>query len=298
MPSTSSTTSTTLKVQPLTSQNRASVAQLLFDDHMKSVTPLFNLIKLRPLALLLWTAISTAIFKYRQTALGNYLEILTVASGAILIAQGVLFLVLLYEASTTAPGPKGVGRLEFFGDADRKEESAVATGVASGSTGAKKRTDVGASKEQGQEEQQQEEEVKGGSLAGKDNKFFVLQNAASTRVVGCIGAVVDRSKNQATLTTWAVQPSDQRRGAGTLLLKTLMDSIVESSKKEKVQAVKVYLQGYQVPALRLFHKFGFVQIDRSPEWMGENVVLEMKVKDWARNLEKAQEQIRAAQKQE
>ncbi|KAF9123808.1 hypothetical protein BGW39_008682 [Mortierella sp. 14UC] len=300
MSSTSSSTSTALKVQPLTSHNRASVAQLLFDDHMKSVTPLFNFIKLRPLALILWTAIATAILKYRQTSLGNYLEILTVASGAILVAQGVLFLVLLYEASTSAPGFKGVGRLEVFGDADRKE-SAVASGVASGSAaaaaaGAKKRTNVEASKEQ--QEVEEEEEVKGGSLAGKDNKFFVLQNATSTRVVGCIGAVVDRSKNQAILTTWAVQPSDQRRGAGTLLLKTLMDSIVASSKKEKVQVVRVVLQGYQVPALRLFHKFGFVQVDRSPEWMGEKVVLEMSVKDWGRNLEKAQEQIRTAQKQE
>ncbi|KAG0378155.1 hypothetical protein BGX24_004621 [Mortierella sp. AD032] len=252
---------------------------------MKTVTPLFHFIKLRPLALLLWTAIATAILKFRQTSLGNFLEILTVASGAILIAQAVLFLVLLYEASTTAPGHTGVGRLELFGDSDRKEVAVV-------KGGAKKRTTAEATLTN-KEQEQEDEEVKGGSLAGKDNKFFVLEKSGSQRVVGCIGAVVDRSKNQATITTWTVNPDDQRRGAGTLLLKTLMDAIVDSAKKEKVQTVRVHLQGYQVPALRLFHKFGFVQVDRCPEWMGERVVVEMSVKDWSQNLEKAQAQIQS-----
>jgi N-acetylglutamate synthase-like GNAT family acetyltransferase len=260
---------------------------------MKSVTPLFHFLKLRPLALLLWTAIATGIFKYRKTNLGSYLEILTVMAGAVIVAQGVLFLTLLYEASTTAPGHLGVGQLEVFGDQDLKEEIGAASGSSTG--GVKKRTAAAAATTATTTSSEADEIVKGGSLAGKDNKFFVLEK--SNRVIGCIGAKVDRSKSEAVITPWAVNTDDQRRGAGTLLLKTLMDSISESAKKEKVQVVRVRLQGYQVPALRLFHKFGFVQTDRTPEWMGERVTLEMNVKDWGKNLTKAQELDRA-QKQE
>ncbi|KAF9155033.1 hypothetical protein BG015_011270 [Linnemannia schmuckeri] len=288
--------SSSLKVHPLTSQNRAGVAQLVFDSHMKSVTPLFHFLKLRPLALLLWTAIATGIFKYRQTSLGSYLEILTVMAGAVIVAQGVLFLTLLYEASTTAPGHLGVGQLEVFGDQDRQEDGETSSSKAASAGGAKKRNVTESATTTTTPSGTKEEEetvVKGGSLAGKDNKFFVLEK--SGRVIGCIGAVVDRTKNEATLTNWAVNTDDQRRGAGTHLLKTLMDAIAESSKKEKIQTVRVKLQGYQVPALRLFHKFGFVQTDRTPEWMGERVALEMSVKDWGRNLAKAKAE---AQKQE
>ncbi|KAG0079706.1 hypothetical protein BGZ90_001918 [Linnemannia elongata] len=277
-----SSLSTSLKVQPLTSQNRAGVAQLVFDSHMKSVTPLFHFLKLRPLALLLWTAIATGIFKYRQTTLGNYLEILTIMAGTVIVAQGVLFLTLLYEASTTAPGHLGVGRLEYFGDQDRSQDEKAGAAGSSSAGGAKKRVVA----ESTTTEKDEDVVVKGGSLAGKDNKFFVLEK--SNRVIGCIGAVVDRSKNEAVLTNWVVNTDDQRRGAGTLLLKTLMDAISESAKKEKVQTVRVKLQGYQVPALRLFHKFGFVQVDRTPEWMGERVLLKMSIKDWGRNLAKVQ----------
>lgn len=276
----------------MTSQNRAGVAQLVFDSHMKSVTPLFHFLKLRPLAILLWTAIATGIFKYRQTSLGSLLEILTVMAGSVIVAQGVLFLTLLYEASTTAPGHLGVGRLEYFGDQDRLQDE---KGAGSSSVGGVKKRAVAESTTTAAVAATEKDEdvvVKGGSLAGKDNKFFVLEK--SNRVVGCIGAVVDRSKNEATLTNWVVNPDDQRRGAGTLLLKTLMDAISESAKKEKVQTVRVKLQGYQVPALRLFHKFGFVQVDRTPEWMGERVLLEMSIKDWGQNLAKAQAE---AQKQ-
>lgn len=222
------------------------------------------------------------------------MEILTVMAGAVIIAQGVLFLTLLYEASTTAPGHLGVGQLEVFGDQDRKEESDVPSGSSTG--GAKKRTATAESTTATTTTSSEADNVvKGGSLAGKDNKFFVLEK--SGRVIGCIGAKVDRSKSEAILTTWAVNTDDQRRGAGILLLKTLMDSICESAKKEKVQVVRVRLQGYQVPALRLFHKYGFVQTDRTPEWMGERVALEMNVKDWGRNLAKAQE-LDKTQKQE
>ncbi|KAF8941007.1 hypothetical protein BGZ47_007517 [Haplosporangium gracile] len=283
--------SSSLKVHPLTSQNRAGVAQLVFDSHMKSVTPLFHFLKLRPLAFLLWTAIATGIFKYRQTKLGSYLEILTIMAGTVIVAQGVLFLALLYEASTTAPGHLGVGQLEVFGDQDRQKDGGASSSKTAGAGGAKKRNVAESATTtttplETKEEEEEEAVVKGGSLAGKDNKFFVLEK--SGRVIGCIGAVIDRTKNEATLTNWAVNAGDQRRGAGTLLLKTLMDAIAESSKKEKVQTVRVKLQGYQVPALRLFHKFGFVQTDRTPEWMGERVVLEMSVKDWGRNLAEAQ----------
>ncbi|KAF9080130.1 hypothetical protein BGX23_002608 [Mortierella sp. AD031] len=287
--SSSSSLSPSLKVQTLTSQNRAGVAQLVFDSHMKSVTPLFHFLKLRPLALLVWTAISTAILKYRQTSLRDYLEILTVLAGAVIVAQGVLFLTLLYEASTTAPGHKGVGKLEVFGDLDDQvvagASSSSATGGAAKKRAATESVTTATTTTTGKDA---EEEVKGGSLAGKDNKFIVLSKSSTGRVVGCIGAVVDRTKGEATLTTWAVNTEDQRRGAGTLLLKTLMDQVVESSKKTKVKVVRVTLQGYQVPALRLFYKFGFVQVDRAPEWMGERVVLEMQVKDWSANLAKAQ----------
>ncbi|KAG0283873.1 hypothetical protein BGZ96_011758 [Linnemannia gamsii] len=293
--SSSSPAASSLKVHPLTSQNRAGVAQLVFDSHMKTVTPLFHFLKLRPLALLVWTAIATGIFKYRKTSLGNYVEILTVMAGAVIVAQGVLFLTLLYEASTTAPGHLGVGQLEVFGDQDRKEEIGAASGSSTG--GVKKRTTTAesAATTATTSTSEADNEVKGGSLAGKDNRFFVLEK--SDRVIGCIGAKVDRSKSEAVLTIWAVNTDDQRRGAGTLLLKTLMDSISESAKKDKVQVVRVRLQGYQIPALRLFHKYGFVQTDRAPEWMGERVTLEMNVKDWGRNLAKAQE-LDQAQKQE
>ncbi|KAF9090564.1 hypothetical protein BGX29_011399 [Mortierella sp. GBA35] len=246
--SSSSSLSPSLKVQTLTSQNRAGVAQLVFDSHMKSVTPLFHFLKLRPLALLVWTAISTAILKYRQTSLRDYLEILTVLAGAVIVAQGVLFLTLLYEASTTAPGHKGVGKLEVFGDLDDQvvagASSSSATGGAAKKRAATESVTTATTTTTGKDA---EEEVKGGSLAGKDNKFIVLSKSSTGRVVGCIGAV-----------------------------------------KTKVKVVRVTLQGYQVPALRLFYKFGFVQVDRAPEWMGERVVLEMQVKDWSANLAKAQ----------
>ncbi|KAF9922705.1 hypothetical protein FBU30_007162 [Linnemannia zychae] len=277
----------TLKVHALNSQNRAGVAQLVFDTHMKSVTPLFYFLKLRPLALILWTAISTGILRFRHTSLNNYLEILTVLAGSVIIAQAILFLTLLYEASTTAPGHLGVGQLEVFGDLDQQELGSSSS-VASASGGSKKRSPADSTAAPTTSLDKNMDEVKGGSLAGKDNKFFVLEK--TSRVVGCIGAVVDRSKSQATLTNWAVNAEDQRRGAGTLLLKTIMDSLVEDNKKNKVDVVKVKLQGYQIPALRLFHKFGFVQIDRTPEWMGERVLLELKLKDWKANLAKVQAQ--------
>ncbi|KAI1319779.1 hypothetical protein EDD11_003164 [Mortierella claussenii] len=292
-----------LRVQPLTSQNRGHVGQLVMDTHMRSVPALFNLLKLRPLALILWTAISTVILKWRQTHLSNYQEVLTVLAGSVILAQGVLFLTLLYEATTQVPGNDVVGQLNNFVDHDQDqnqdlkspEMEASASEVTVGA--AKKRSAAGTAgteSESGQVERMPKDQVatlKAAREARKDNRFWVLENCqAEGGVVGCIGALINKTNSSARLVTWAVQQNHQRNGCGTLLLKAAMDQLSgiekdtcfsgQSSKKDKVQKVTVVLQGFQVPALRLFHKFGFKQVDRTPEWMGEKVVLEILTKDW------------------
>ncbi|KAF9111648.1 hypothetical protein BGX27_004628 [Mortierella sp. AM989] len=281
--------SSSLKLQPLNSKNRPGAGQLLFDTHMRSVPATFNLLKLRPVALILWTAISTAILKFRGTFHQNYHEVITILAGSVILAHGALFLSLLYEASTQAPGPDIAGKLEVFVDQDQGQNGS--TQSSSGSTssdanakGAKKRTTESSSSS-----------VVVSSTAtpatsikaNKDNKFLVLEKSGEP--IGCIGAEVNKARGEAQLVTWAVRDTHQRNGGGTLLLKAMMDQLSESNKKDsgsKIQTVKVVMQGSQVPALRLFHKFGFKQIDRTPEWLGERVVLEITTKEWIKDQTK------------
>ena len=119
-------------------------------------------------------------------------------------------------------------------------------------------------------------------LKKEDNLFWVLEKGGLP--IGSIGATVDKTKDEARLECWVVQEKHQRNGCGTLLLKTAMDQL--SEKKTKVKTVRVVLQGYQIPALRLFYKFKFQQIDRTPEWLGERVVLEIATKDWVKDQKK------------
>ncbi|KAF9948566.1 hypothetical protein BGZ70_002170 [Mortierella alpina] len=278
-----------LKVQPLTSQNRTGATSVVFDCHMRSVSASFNFLKLRPMAFLLWTTVSTAIFKFRQTHLQNYSEILLVLSGSVILAQGALFLTLLYEASTQAPGPDVVGKLDEFADQDPSNVvgTTTTTVVADTSSGnVKKRAAKDSSSPAPAAPGNDGTPAQSTRVINKDNQFWVLEQGEDNNVVGCIGALVDKAKGEAQLVSWAVAPNSQRKGAGTLLLKTAMNQLCgessSSSKKDKkrVDKVKVVLQGSQVPALRLYHKLGFVQVDRTPEWLGERVVLEMMANDW------------------
>ncbi|KAF9355596.1 hypothetical protein BGX26_006373 [Mortierella sp. AD094] len=267
--------SSSLKLQPLNSGNRPGVAQLLFDTHMRSVPATFNLLKLRPVALLLWTAIATAILKFRKTALQEYHEVITILAGSVLLAHGVLFLSLLYDASTQAPGPDVAGKLELFVDQDQKvQPTSETTSSDVNSRGAKKRsTESSASSSPSSSSSVTQ------VSPSKDNIFLVLEKTGEP--IGCIGAVIDRSRGEARLVSWAIKDKHRRHGSGSLLLKVMMDELRESG--AKVQNVRVFLQGSQVPALRLFHKFGFKQIDRTPEWLGERVILEISLKDWVKN---------------
>ncbi|KAF9192661.1 hypothetical protein BGZ49_003396 [Haplosporangium sp. Z 27] len=275
--------SSSLKLQPLNSGNRTGVANLLFTTHMRSVPATFNHLKLRPAALLLWTAISTAILKYRGTYLRNYNEVLTILAGSIMLAHGVLFLILLYEASTQAPGPDVAGKLELFVNQDQVQQQkdiAESSSTDVNSQTAKKRTSESVIPPPAPAATQ--------ISANKDNRFLVLEKEGEP--IGCIGAVIDKSRGEARLVSWAISEKHRRNGGGTLILKTMMDQLSGKggvgNKKEsgvKVQTVRVALQGYQVPALRLFHKFGFRQLDRIPEMLGEKVILEITTKEWIAN---------------
>ncbi|KAF8925661.1 hypothetical protein EDD21DRAFT_358259 [Dissophora ornata] len=278
MSSTSPSPSLALQVQPLSSSNRAKVAQLLFDTHMRSVPTTFNFLKLRPMALILWTAISTLILKFRQTHLQNYSEVLTVLSGSVILAQAALFISLLYDATKQASGSQVVGQLENFVDQESSAQEKKAVGA-----GIKKRSTESSSSTAAAEPESVVPTVKK-TAANKDNMFWVLEKHGEP--IGSIGTVVDRARGEARLVSWAVLESHQRNGCGTLLLKTAMDHLskqgISHNKDVKVQTVRVVLQGSQVPALRLFHKFGFKQLDRTPEWLGERVVLEIATKDWGK----------------
>ena len=273
-----------IKVQPLTSQNRPGVRQLVFDAHVRAVPAIFNFLKLRPIALVVWTAISTAILKIRQTSIYNYNEVLTILAGSIIVTQGILFLVLLYDASTQAPGSQVVGRLQFFADQDLKDEKkgSSSSRANTNKTGVEKRSAAAAgSKDDGTNNNRSSSSVSKSELVpvtvfNKDNQFWVLEKDGQG-AMGCIGATLDLGLGVAKLTIWTVAENARRKGAGTLLLKTAMDDL---SKNNKLSKVQVTLQGHQIPALRLFYKLGFLQIDRVPEWMGERVVLEVSTKDW------------------
>ncbi|KAG0252676.1 hypothetical protein BG011_006856 [Mortierella polycephala] len=285
-----------LKIQRLDSKNRRSVSKLVFEVHMRSVPSTFNFLKLRPLALIVWTTIATAIFKYRNTPLNSYIEIMTILSGSVTLTQILLFVVLLYEASSTASGPKVVGKLDQFMDADQQDQDKSQSREATESVSAedvsvgtiRKRTGEQSSLSSSSSSASSTAKAMGvANSVNKDNQFWVL-GKGSEEIIGCIGAEVDKVKNEARLVSWAVQPTQVRQGAGTLLLKTAMDQLSgltcnsNNNKKEKVDKVIVVLQGSQVPALRLFHKYGFVQLDRTPEWTGERVVLQKLTSDWTK----------------
>lgn len=281
-----------LKVQPLTSQNRPGVRQLVFDAHVRAVPAIFNFIKLRPIALVVWTAISTAILKFRQTSIYNYNEVLTILAGSIIVTQGLLFLVLLYDASTQAPGSEVVGKLQFFADQDLKEETqgSSSSKASTNKTGVEKRSAATASSKDGDSNDSSKNKIPISksdivpvTVFNKDNQFWVLEKD-DQGPIGCIGATVDRGTGLAKLTVWTVAENTRRKGVGSVLLKTAMDQLCKNNKMVKVQ---VTLQGHQIPALRLFFKFGFLQVDRVPEWMGERVVLEMSTKDWIKNQQPA-----------
>ncbi|KAF9292039.1 hypothetical protein BGZ68_000607 [Mortierella alpina] len=270
-----------LKVQPLTSKNRTGATSVVFDCHMRSVSASFNFLKLRPMAFILWTTVSTAIFKFRQTHLQNYSEILLVLSGSVIIAQVALFLALLYEASTQAPGPDVVGKLDEFADQDQQSLGTAAGAEVVSSSGNVKKRATKDSSSAATTNDDSTPTTPSTRVINKDNQFWVLEQGED--VIGCIGALVDKSKGEAQLVSWAVTPNSQRKGAGTLLLKTAMDQLcgqTTSKKDKKLDKVKVVLQGFQIPALRLYHKLGFVQVDRTPEWLGERVELEISAKDW------------------
>ncbi|KAF9183049.1 hypothetical protein BGZ51_000618 [Haplosporangium sp. Z 767] len=301
-----------LKVQRLDSKNRRSVSKLVFEVHMRSVPSTFNFIKLRPLALIVWTTIATAIFKYRNTPLNSYIEIMTILSGSVTLTQLLLFLVLLYEASSTVHGPTVVGKLDQFEDADLQDQNqdqdknqsgeATESGEVTESVSAED-VSVGTIRKRTGEQSSLSSSsssttakaIDGANPVNKDNQFWVL-GKSSEEIIGCIGAEVDKAKSEARLVCWAVHPTQERHGAGTLLLKTAMDQLSgltssssnnnNKKKKEKVDKVIVVLQGWQVPALRLFHKYGFVQLDRTPEWMGERVVLQKLTSDWIKEQKK------------
>ncbi|KAF9407011.1 hypothetical protein BGZ94_002864 [Podila epigama] len=276
-----------LKIQPLTSKNRPGAIQVVFDQHMRSVPALYNFLKLRPITLVLWTAISTAILRVRKTNLYDLSELGLVLSVCVIMAHGILFLALLYDASSNAPGPEVVGRLDEFVDQDAvitptatDDSEASSVNVAS----AKKRTLA-------------DKKTTGTTTISKetkknDSKFWVLEK--DDVVVGTIGALVDKAKGEAQLVSWAVSTKNQMKGAGTLLLKTAMEELCRkktgsNNKKSHgtdstpVTVVRVVLQGYQVSALRILYQLGFKQVERTPEWLGERVVVEMQAKDWIKN---------------
>lgn len=252
----------------------------------------YQFLRLRPVALILWTAISTGIFKFRQTTLQNYTEIMFIFSVSVLLSHAILFFTLLYDASSKAPGPEVVGKLDRFLDQDqdqdqnRKQGTGV-TGVAGGSSAGTSSGSV--TKRSTTATTEPSSSSSSSSITGEDyflnkdeNMFWVLEKDGFP--IGSIGAQVDKTRGVARLECWVVQDVHQRNGCGTLLLKTAMDQL--SEKKFKIKSVRAILQGYQVPALRLFHKFNFEQLDRTPEWLGERVVLEIETKDWIKNHSK------------
>ncbi|KAG0327926.1 hypothetical protein BGZ99_006598 [Dissophora globulifera] len=314
MPSPSSLSQKQLRVSPISTQTRAGAAQVIFDTTMRSVPATFNFLKLRPMAFLLWTAISSVTLRVRKTSMSNLFEVLTICCGAVLVAQLVLFISLLIEASNLASGPATQQLMSFVNWEDLvAKDSSSDKPAADQSSGIRKRgaggdnaaaatadtTTPTASGSDVKDKEKEEEvvvPVVKKTAENKDNRCWVLEKTTSTetRVVGCIGAVIDKSRSEAKLVGWAVEIDLQRNGCGTLLLKTAMDQLSGKAEVTKavasggpktvqVKTVRVVLQGSQVAALRLFYKFGFKQLDRTPEWLGERVVLEIATKDWVKS---------------
>ncbi|KAG0324404.1 hypothetical protein BG004_003477 [Podila humilis] len=306
-----------LRIQPLTSKNRAEVVQVVFDQHMRAVPALYNFLKLRPVTLLVWTAISTMILKVKRTNLYDYSEVMMILGISVLLAHGILFLILLFEASSTAPGEQVVGRLEEFAnqdqDQDEGQESSVNTSTSTATTNGsttKKRSTGTSSSSPSSSSSSNDNNInsplprEGVTTLKKtkkeDNLFWVLEK--DQVAIGSLGALIDYSQEEgkgkgngeAQLVNWAVSTKHQNSGAGTLLLRTALDELFSSSsssssqnpkkkqlkKNKKIESVKVVVQGHQITALRIFYNLGFKQLDRTPEWLGERVVLELLAKDW------------------
>ncbi|KAF8925215.1 hypothetical protein CPC16_007790 [Podila verticillata] len=275
-----------LRIQPLSSKNRPGVVQVVFDQHMRAVPALYNFLKLRPITLILWTAISTAILKARRTNLYDYAELMMTLAVSVLLAHGGLFLALLYDASSSSPGPEVVGRLDEFVDQDASSSSTASTILSKDAqvdtesvnvSSAKKRSTVASSKPTSITETNTTTSTIA-SAKKEDNLFWVLEK--NQEAIGSIGALVNKAKGEAQLVSWAVSTKNQRSGAGTLLLKTAMEQLC--TKKGSITVVRAVVQGHQVPALRIFYSLGFKQLERTPEWMSERVVLEFQCKDWGK----------------
>ncbi|KAG0076652.1 hypothetical protein BGZ93_006663 [Podila epicladia] len=270
----------TLRIQPLSSKNRPGVVQVVFDQHMRAVPALYNFLKLRPITLILWTAISTSLLKVRRTNLYDYTDVMMTMAVSVLLAHGALFLALLYDASSAGPGPEVVGRLDEFVDEDASSSSSSSTkdGPVDESvnvSAAKKRNTLASSK------LSTDTNTSTTTISTKDdNLFWVLEK--NGEAIGSIGALVNKAKGEAQLVSWAVSTKNQRNGAGTLLLKTAMEQLCTQKNKNSITVVRAVVQGHQVPALRIFYSLGFKQLERMPEWMGERVVLEFQVKDWGK----------------
>lgn len=275
-----------LKIQPLSSKNRPGVVQVVFDQHMRTVPALYNFLKLRPITLILWTAISTSILKVRRTNLYDYAELMMTLAVSVLLAHGGLFLALLYDASSSSPGPEVVGRLDEFVDQDASSSSTSVTSSKDAQVDAesvnvssvKKRSAVASSKPTSTTESNTTTSTIVSSKK-EDNLFWVLEK--NQEVIGSIGALVNKAKGEAQLVSWAVSTKNQRNGAGTLLLKRAMEQLC-TQKKGSITVIRAVVQGHQVPALRIFHSLGFKQVERTPEWMNERVVLEFQCKDWGK----------------
>ncbi|KAG0344408.1 hypothetical protein BG005_001838 [Podila minutissima] len=271
-----------LRIQPLSAKNRPGVVQVVFDQHMRAVPSQYNFLKLRPITLILWTAISTSLLKVRRTNLYDYTDVMMTLAVSVLLAHGALFLALLYDASSTGPGPEVVGRLDEFVDEDASSSSSsTKDGPVDKSvnvSAAKKRNTLASSKPS------TDTNTSTTITKKDDNLFWVLEK--NEEAIGGIGALVNKAKGEAQLVSWAVSTKNQRNGAGTLLLKTAMEQLCTQKNKGSITVVRAVVQGHQVPALRIFYSLGFKQVERMPEWMGERVVLEFQVKDWSKQQKK------------
>ncbi|KAF9973539.1 hypothetical protein BGZ73_003202 [Actinomortierella ambigua] len=263
--SASSTPSATssMVVQPLSARNASPVSSLIFDSHMALVPKTFQFNKLKPLVGIFLVVIATAVYRIRGTSKYDIVEVLTILSGSIIAAQIILFLVILYHASQDAPTVEAVGGLARFELLEEKEMAAMGNA------------------KDGDKKDAPTTKAPGTIIPGKDNQFWVLE--VNEVVIGCIGAIVDKSKGTATLVHWAVDGKQQRKGAGDFLLRRAMDDL---AKDRSIERVNVCLKGEQIPALRLFFRYGFDQVERNDWYLGEKVSLSITTKQWTTNKQK------------
>ncbi|KAG0234524.1 hypothetical protein BGW41_001123 [Actinomortierella wolfii] len=260
--SSSPPSSSSLVFEPLSARNAPAVSSLIFDSHMALVPKTFQFLKLKPFAGILFVVIMTAVYKFRGTSASNVMEMLVIFSGSIIAAQIILFLVILHRASSDAPTVEAVGGLARFELLEEKELAAM------------ERTDSTNSEDS--------KSLRPGIIVpGKDNRFWVLEK--NQVVIGCIGALVDKSKGTATLVHWAVEDKQQRKGAGNHILRRAMDDL---SKDKSIDRIVVHLKAEQIPALRLFFRYGFDQVQREDWYLGQKVTLSITPKQWVKNKEK------------